>query len=197
MSAGQLISGLLCMLIIAAAIFFPIYYLSDKDTQDKFKNTTGLAIPELPPSLQDLPDSLRDQIPESLQVHEEDPYHMLEPGEANTWESDGSGLNLEVVNALDPQWYDYFDEAVIDWDQGDPDALTLTTSTADSDSECAEIEGLQKVCNGDYGETDWKGINQVLLYGSTITSSTARMNDHFFTEGGDDAKRLYTMCHEM
>ena len=185
------------MLVIAAAIFFPIYYLSGEDTQNSIKNATGLEIPGLPPSLADLPESLRDQIPEVLQFHEEDPFNQVQPGDANRWDSDGSGLDLEVVNALDSQWVEFFDEAIIDWDNGSPDALTLTTSVASQpDSECTEIEGLQKVCNGDYGETDWKGINKVLLQGVTIVSSQARMNDFFF-EDGDEAKRLYTMCHEM
>lgn len=41
------------------------------------------------------------------------------------------------------------------------------------------------------------GINTVLLSNGWITSSAARMNDHFFVEGSDEDKRQYTMCHEV
>jgi len=194
MGAGQLCSCLICVVIIFAVIFFPLYYLSDDETKQQINNTTGIDFPDFP----NLPESLRDQIPDLRIFQKEDPFHQTDPGDANRWMNDGSGLDMELVNALDSQWYEYFDIAVSEWDNGSPDALTLTTSTASQpDSDCSEITGLQKVCNGDYGETDWKGINKVLLQGGWIVSSMARMNDHFFADGADEAKRQYTMCHEM
>jgi len=195
---GQLFGCLVCLLIIFAAIFFPLYYLSDEETQDSIKNTTGIDFPDLPESLADLPESLRDQIPDVLNFHNEDPFLMTDPDDANRWDNDGSGLDLELLNALDSFWYPFFEVAVDEWENGSPDALTLSTRTANQpDSECSDIEGLQKVCNGDYGETDWKGINKVLLQGGIIVASMARMNDHFFREGTDEDKRQYTMCHEL
>lgn len=198
MGLGQILGCLVCLIVVFSAIFFPYYYLSDEETQDSIKNATGINIPDLPPELADLPESLRDNIPDVLDFHNEDPFQMTDPGDANRWENDGSGLDLELVNALDSQWVSYFEVAVDEWDNGSPDAVTLSTSTAGQpDSKCTEITGLQKVCNGDYGETDWKGINKVLLQNGFIVASMARMNDYFFSDGTDEDKRQYTMCHEM
>lgn len=41
------------------------------------------------------------------------------------------------------------------------------------------------------------GINTILMTSGWITTSSARMNDHFFIEGSDENKRQYTMCHEV
>jgi len=192
-SCGQAIGFLVCLVFIALAVFLPVYYLSDEETQNSLKNATGIDFPEFP----NLPPSLRDKIPELRIFQREDPFHMTDPDDANRWTNDGSGLELEVVNALDSQWHEYFDVAIDEWENGSPDALTLTTSSQAPDYDCTAIDGLQKTCNGDYGETDWKGINKVLLQDGWIVASMARMNDYFFADGGDVHKRQYTMCHEL
>lgn len=123
-------------------------------------------------------------------------------GEQFVWKRSNvdGGLTLNIVNALDTEWYTYFDVAVSDWDNGSPDALTLSSEVANApDPDCAMIEGVLKMCNGDYGNTGWMGINEVLKFQDEIAGSTGKMNDYFFKSSsfGDHAKRQYTMCHEM
>jgi hypothetical protein len=123
-------------------------------------------------------------------------------GEQYVWKgtTGEGGLTLNIINALDTQWYTYFDTAVSDWDNGTPDALTLTSEVASApDPDCTTVEGVLKMCNNDYGATDWMGINEVLNYGNEIAGSTGMMNDHYFGTSafGDSDKRQYTMCHEM
>ena len=122
-------------------------------------------------------------------------------GEQFVWQRSNvdGGLTLKIVNALDTEWYTYFDVAVYDWDNGSPDALTLSSEVASApDPDCAMIEGVLKICNGDYGNTGWMGINEVLKFENGIAGSVGKMNDYFFGSSlNDHAKRQYTMCHEM
>jgi len=53
-----------------------------------------------------------------------------------------------------------------------------------------------KVCNDNFGATDWKGYNRILLHNGRIIASLANMNDYYLNEM-DDEELLYTMCHEM
>ncbi|GKZ00089.1 hypothetical protein MPSEU_000962300 [Mayamaea pseudoterrestris] len=126
----------------------------------------------------------------------EDPFTAQNPNQANRWRSDGSGLALEVVRATEESWYDFFYHAVDQWDQGTPDALTLSTSATDYDFSCTPLNYKLKVCNGDYGDTRWKGINKVLLMDGYIFASAARMNEYYL-KGTDDDQKTYTMCHEV
>lgn len=83
---------------------------------------------------------------------------------------------MELVNALDARWDPFFEQAVQDWDSGSPDILTLSTSRQNADSACSAIDGKMKVCNGNYGNTGWKGINEVMIQnGVRIVSSVAKM----------------------
>jgi hypothetical protein len=93
----------------------------------------------------------------------------------------------------------YFDEAVNDWNNGDPDVLTLTSSVAGYDPDCKPIEGVMKVCNNDYGDTGWYGINEISAFGKIIVTSVAKMNDFYFPAEASEMpdRRLYTMCHEI
>lgn len=181
---GSIISCAFCLAIIGVSIWLSIYYLGDRES--------------LPDQLPDLPEDLSDYLPDIEIFHKEDPFNSAKQGDANRWPNDGSGLDLTLINALDSIWYDYFDLAVQEWDNGSPDSLTLSTETATAESECTTVDGVMKVCNGEYGETDWKGINTILMSSGWITTSAARMNDHFFaTDGSDGDKRQYTMCHEI
>ena len=47
----------------------------------------------------------------------------------SAWRNNGKGLELELQNALDENWYQEFYMAVSDWEEGEPDALTLSTTT--------------------------------------------------------------------
>lgn len=121
-----------------------------------------------------------------------------------SWKSKkGEGLELKIANALSADWHSYFDKAVADWDNGTPDVMSLQTSVVSEDPECKPESGIMKVCNKDYGETGWKGINEILTQGSTIVASIAKMNEFYL---GDNASgfgskiedhRQYTMCHEI
>jgi hypothetical protein len=109
-----------------------------------------------------------------------------------------AGLELELVNALDDSWTQEFETVVADWDNGDPDALTLTTRKISVDNACSRLDGVMKVCNGNYGETGWLGINQIISQIKTnlILSSVAKMNEHYLNNA-DFFERQYAMCHEI
>ena len=124
----------------------------------------------------------------------EDP---LDPEIINRWNTNGgSGLALEIINALDENWQAELATSINDWDNGTPDAVSLTTVRVAPDSACPLEQGVIKVCNGNYGDTQWKGINEVLLSNGFIIASSAKMND-FYLEGAGVGERQYTMCHEV
>ncbi|KAI2499868.1 hypothetical protein MHU86_14606 [Fragilaria crotonensis] len=118
--------------------------------------------------------------------------------ETQRWQTSGfSGLNLMIENALEDKWTPYFTEYVSEWDNGTPDALTLTTSRVAVDSSCEPALGVLKVCNGNYGNTDWNGINLSLTQvDGYIVSSVSKMNDYFL-DGLSENDKMYTMCHEI
>lgn len=128
-------------------------------------------------------------------IFDDDPF-AGNPDDASRWKNKGDGLSLEVVNALQEQWWDNFNIAMDEWDAGTPDALMLSRSSAEWDYDCSPIQGKMKVCNGDYGDTRWKGINQVLLSGGWIISSIAKLNEYYLA-GASEAQRQYTTCHEI
>ncbi|KAL7431143.1 hypothetical protein ACHAXH_002558 [Discostella pseudostelligera] len=114
-------------------------------------------------------------------------------------EVEGNGLTLSVLNNLasGSDWDEYFNTAIYDWDNGTPDAVTFSLRTMDSyDPDCQAVRRAMKVCNGNYGPTDWRGVNQILLQDNYIVTSLAKMNDYYL-EGTDIAQKQYTMCHEL
>ena len=118
------------------------------------------------------------------------------PKASASWNNNGKGLTLEVLNAMQDQWETTFETALVNWDNGSPDALTLVTRRVTYDVDCAEVNNKLKVCNGNYGNTKWRGLNQIAIRGGTIFLSTAKMNEYYLTSASADA-RLYTMCHEI
>lgn len=126
----------------------------------------------------------------------EDPFVGNSVGDNSTseWESRaGQGLSLEIQNSLDDTWTAIFEQAVSDWDNGDPDALTLTTRTISVDRACSSVDGVMKVCNANYGETGWLGLNELLLLDrGIIVSSVAKMNEYYLLNS-NEAERQYTM----
>uniref|UniRef100_A0A7S3P3W1 Uncharacterized protein n=1 Tax=Amphora coffeiformis TaxID=265554 RepID=A0A7S3P3W1_9STRA len=140
----------------------------------------------------------RDWIWDPSDFADEDPFDAKKPDDVTPWRSNGRGLNVEVLNALEDNWDEFFYTAILDWDLGYPDSLTLSTATVEKDSNCHlhPTQGKVKVCNGDYGRTSWKGINEVHIDGSGyIYASTARLNDFYFD--GNKGSMQYTMCHEL
>jgi hypothetical protein len=130
------------------------------------------------------------------EVAQEDPFNQTGPEEANRWRNNGNGLRLEVVNALDEEWFKFFYKAIGDWDAGTPDALSLTTSMRSPDPACVSLDGKLKVCNSDYGPTEWLGFSLVLIRNDIIFASTSKMND-FYHPDSNLAQKQYTMCHEV
>lgn len=122
-----------------------------------------------------------DFIPSLDEFFQEDPFNATTPEEANRWKgtTDSGGLKLEIVNALDQEYHEYFDISVRQWENGDPDVLTLSVSYDTPEPECTPILGKIKVCNGNYGDTRWKGINIVSLVNEKIVESSAKMNEYY------------------
>ena len=104
-----------------------------------------------------------------------------------------SGLYLMVENACDDAWYPIVEQTIVDWNESD--AVTLQTTRVEYEYDCEPRNGRLKVCNGDYGETDWHGINIALIDKTrkVIVHSVSKLNDRF--NKNDDAKR-YISCHE-
>jgi hypothetical protein len=109
-----------------------------------------------------------------------------------------SGLTLTLQNALDSTWQSEFEAAVEDWQESE--ALTLTTVQVDVDNACVKVEGVMKVCNGNFGATGWVGVNEVEMGykyqgdPGVILSSVAKMNEYYL-QVASFAHRQYTMCH--
>lgn len=114
------------------------------------------------------------------------------------WKTNGQGgLNLEILNAMDDRWTQPLSVAVQNWDDGYPiDSLTLRVTRVSIDPTCTEETGKLKICNADYGNTRWRGLNNLLLNRQTqeIVSSSAKMNEFYLEQESNDQK-LYTLCH--
>lgn len=110
--------------------------------------------------------------------------------------SENGGLSLDVLDNLVPgsDWGYYLKRSFEDWNDGIPFSLNLRSTTYDPD--CAATPWAIKVCNKNYGETKWKGVNMVFLQGEYIVASLAKMNDHY-ARGMDWEEKAYSMCHEM
>ncbi|KAL7554251.1 hypothetical protein ACHAWF_017672 [Thalassiosira exigua] len=127
------------------------------------------------------------------------------PYDFSTWDTKVAGKNactgleLAIVDKLDDKWTPYFEQAVADWEGGEPDVLTLNVRKDSFYQEfggCDALQGVLVVCNGDYGNTDWVGINHAVIQLGHIVSSVAKMNDYVLDKLGDAAKQ-WTMCHEL
>lgn len=129
-------------------------------------------------------------------LYDADPF--VADNSTKAWENEGMGVTVQVINALDDTWQDEFALAVSDWENGSPDALTLVVSRGEVDYSCKEQDGVLKVCSGNFGDTGWLGINDLLFIEATgqIISSVAKMNEYYL-RNADNAKRQFTMCHEI
>jgi len=129
---------------------------------------------------------------------EQDPF--VGDNTTNAWATKGTGLSLELQNALDENWQTEFAAAVADWQESE--VLTLTTSRVAVDHTCGRVDGVMLVCNGNFGDTGWVGINEVEIEYQRqggpgfIISSVAKMNEYYLFNA-EMTKRQYTMCHEI
>lgn len=139
-------------------------------------------------------------VPSNILTNDEqartDPFDIIDPDQAHRWRNSGQGVELVILNALETKWYQYFYNAVDDWDDGYPDTLSLTTEFREYDYDCLKVQGRIKVCNGNYGRTEWKGINVVNIdQDGFIVDSASRMNEYYMPER-DDAQWQYTVSKE-
>ena len=109
-------------------------------------------------------------------------------------EPDNGGLHLTLLNALDDTWQQEFEDAISDWQESP--ALTLDPQRVEVDYDCNRVDGVMVVCNANFGETGWVGINENEISGDKILSSVAKMNE-FYLRNAEYDHRRYTMCHEV
>merc|ERR1712157_337982 len=99
------------------------------------------------------------------------------PSNAIGWANTGNGLRLDILNACSDDYQPFVQEAIENWDNGSPiDSLPLFASRIDHEIECSKVDRKLKICNGDYGNIGWRGINEVTLAGlsqRTIINSIA------------------------
>ena len=171
---GSCITTLLtCAVLIGLAVFLAVYLTEAESPSD------------LLPEDFEIPDNFDPNvfIPSLEDFFMEDPYNATTPEDANRWKGTRGtgGLQLEMVNALDAEWYTFFDLAVQQWNAGSGamKPLELSVSYAPTDEACSPIQGKMKVCNGNYGDTRWKGINVVTLINEEIIESSAKMNEFY------------------
>lgn len=167
-------STIICLVLAGLAIFLAIRF-TDSDSPGDV----------LPDDWEDLFDG-------------ENTFNATGPEDAPRWQNDGNGLSLQIIQALDERWMPYFERSVRQWDTGKPSVLDLfsvpVAQSSEVSSSCGPVEGSLKVCNGDYGETGWNGINELLLLDERIIiASTAKMNDYYLADASDNRKQ-YTMC---
>jgi len=107
------------------------------------------------------------------------------------------GLEISVIDNLEARWKPFLSRAIADWDNGEPDAITINVREISTyDPECTHRRNLLKVCNGNYGNTDWVGVNIAIVIQDFISSSVAKMNDYHLDNMAFGAKQ-WTMCHEL
>lgn len=179
---NSLISIISCVVFIAvcAALALALgLYFGVFDEQD-IEDVTGLDVPSLPPFFFN------------------DPFEGIPQNETAKWANGGSGgLDLTIVNYCQDDWLSAFDQAILDWDNGVPDALTLSTQYMNYDAVCDFQDGIMKVCNKDYGENGWKGLNEYMVTSNdVIINSRAKMNEYYLSAASAD-ERQYVMCHEI
>ena len=105
------------------------------------------------------------------------------------------GLKLTLINGLSENWHDHFYQAIEDWNEAG--ALDLSTVMDNEGPPCEKhTRGMVKTCNGDYGNTDWTGLNELLFENGWIVSSVAMMNENYL-RNARDVERQYVMCHEL
>jgi hypothetical protein len=113
------------------------------------------------------------------------------------WPENGNGLRVTIINALTNDWQTTFSLATADWMFGDPDAIEIIEEKGTPDPDCDAPDGKVIICNGDYGDSKWRGVNiGTLNPRGQMVSSTAQMNEYYLLNMGKGAWQ-YTMCHEI
>ena len=121
-----------------------------------------------------------------------------DPSSFQRWRTRGNkGLSLTLINALSEDWHGHFNSAIAAWNGGTPRALDLRVVMNSDSPPCEKhTRGMVKVCNADYGQTDWTGLNELLFENGLIVSSVAMMNENYLRNARNE-ERQYVMCHEL
>lgn len=112
--------------------------------------------------------------------------------EATRWDAT-EGLFLTIDIATDDVWAPIAEQNILVWNQSE--AVVLKANRVPHDPACSPSRGRLKVCNDDYGETPWHGINIILQdqVSNTTIHSISKLNDRYNTNA---ASRRYIVCHE-
>jgi hypothetical protein len=113
------------------------------------------------------------------------------------WAGEGNGLRVTIINALSDDWQVPFELATSDWDLGSPDAVDINVEVVPHEIDCKAEQGKVKVCNGDYGDVKWRGVNEAMLDPKNYIVETAVRMNEFYLLHMDKGAWQYTMCHEI
>jgi hypothetical protein len=121
---------------------YVIWYFVGKPSGDDIKNTLGNI------DFGDFTDVLENFTGIGPDIWNNDPY--VGDNTTNVWRgaTGQGGLTLELWNALDDTWQSEYAEAINDWDNCNPDSLTLQSQQVSVDNACSQADGVMKVCNG-------------------------------------------------
>jgi acyl-CoA-binding protein len=108
------------------------------------------------------------------------------------WTHDNNILELEIQSSLETKWQGFLDVSMRDWNNSQ--ALVLTSNQTAYESSCIPEVGKLKICNADYGTTDWRGITIIFLEGNQVIASTIKLNDFY---SAADAWNQYNVCHQL
>jgi hypothetical protein len=198
MCSCAILGSIGCAILGIVLIIVVVYIKTHQDQVDALKQKVDNVIPDVP------------KIINFGDLFQFDPFKGKK--DVNHWPNAGTGFHLTLLNALEPEWNQYFYKSITQWDNGEPDTMTLYTDTRPyPQHNCTTEEGYLKVCNGNYGATQWVGATALLMNGKNgnITSAYAKMNEYYiFSRNGSipiygtnetnlHFHRQYTMCHEV
>lgn len=199
-SVCRLISTFLTLALIATGGYVAWFFLGQPTADELLDMAKGVGDKIKEIDFGDLTGALENFTGFTPELWDEDPF--VGNNVTNLWRGytkGQGGLSLQLLNALDETWQDEYAESVVDWNNWCPiKVLDLSSKDVEVDHKCDQVDGVMKVCAGNYGETGWLGINEVLksVPAGIIQSSVAKMNEHYLLNADYD-ERLYTMCHEL
>lgn len=105
------------------------------------------------------------------------------------------GIHIQVMNAAEDRYLTPLRTALDDYSSSQAVASSNLT-TVPYQELCEPEAGKIKVCNGDYGDTDWMGSTILFLYDNWIVAATIRINS---SQSGSESSALlqYTLCHQL
>ncbi|KAK1740315.1 hypothetical protein QTG54_009265 [Skeletonema marinoi] len=203
---GKIISGITSLLLLGGIGIALWYFLGKPENLSEAKDGLGDAYNKTKDQIDkfDFGDVLEDLSDLDWgQFFNDDPFagnSTVTLWDEQFIERDDGGLQLTLVNSLSADWQEEFEVAVADWSMSD--ALTLDVVVEpvddawDNDKKCKRQDDKMVVCNGNFGDTGWVGINENEVLRGRIISSVAKMNEYYLNKADFDHRR-FTMCHEI